>query len=257
MKRAVLVAGVLGVLGSVTWGVAALGATTAPPRAQLRSFVCQHALDPAARAVSIKAVMRPLAGTKKMQLRFQLWSSSRSRGSSTVTGGDLGTWITPADPTLGQRRGDVWILNKQVVDLAAPAKYHFRVSFKWLGPRGHVLGSTVRESRTCYQPELRPDLAVQSIAVQSVAGHPKLNRYVATIRNNGATAASMFEILFTPGGSQPVQTKDVSGLAAHSKLERAFVGPACSSSSPTTVTVDPNDQVDDYNRSNNSMTAAC
>jgi CARDB len=253
MKRVVLVAGVLGVLGSVTAGAVS---AAAPPRAQLRGFVCQHALDPAARAISVKAVMRPLAGTKKMQLRFQLLSRSRS-GLSTVSAGDLGTWRSPSDPTLGQRAGDVWILNKPVVNLAAPAKYHFRVTFKWLGARGRVLGTTVRESRTCYQPELRPDLAVQSIAVQAVTGHPNLSRYVATIRNNGASAAGAFEILFTPGGSLPVQTKDVSGLAAHSRIQRAFVGPVCSSGVPTTITVDPNDQIDDFNRSNNSMTAVC
>jgi CARDB len=246
-----MVAGVVALLGSV----ASAGAA-APPRASLRGFICQHALDPAARAVSVKAVMRPLTGTKKMQLRFQLLSRSHA-GASMVTGGDLGTWITPSNPTLGQRRGDVWILNKQVVNLAAPATYRFRVWFRWIGARGHVLAVAVKESRSCYQPELRPDLSVTSFTVQSVPNRPKANRYVATIRNSGVSAAGPFEILFTPGGTLPVQTKNLSGLGAHKKTQVSFVGPVCSNAAATTVAVDPNDQVDDFNRANNSMTAVC
>jgi hypothetical protein len=252
MKRALTLAGAVVLLGSV----AAAGAA-APPRTAVRGFVCQHALDPAARAVSIKAVMRPLSGTKKMQLRFQLLSRSKSAGSSMVTGGDLGTWITPGNPTLGQRRGDVWILNKQVVNLAAPATYRFRVTFRWIGAHGHVLGVGVKESHSCWQPELRPDLSVQSIAVQTVVGRPKVNRYVATIANNGATAAGAFEILFTPGGSLPVKTNNVTSLGAHKHMQVSFSGPVCSSSAAPTVTVDPNEQVDDFNRANNAMTAVC
>jgi hypothetical protein len=252
MKRALMLAGVVAVLGAV----AAAGAA-APPRAALRGFICQHALDPAARAVSVKGVMRPLAGTKKMQLRFQLVSRSKSSGTSMVNGGDLGTWITPANATLGQRHGDVWILNKQVVNLAAPASYRFRVSFRWLGAHGHVLGTAVRETHSCWQPELRADLAVQSIAVQSVKDKPNVDQYVAVIRNSGSSAAGPFEILFSPGGAMKVKTKNVSGLAAHKQLRVSFFGPVCSSSAPTTVTVDPNDQVDDFNRANNAMTAAC
>jgi CARDB len=251
MKRALMVAGVVALLGSV----ASAGAA-APPRASLRGFICQHALDPAARAVSVKAVMRPVSGTKKMQLRFQLVSRSHG-GVSMVSGGDLGTWITPGNPTLGQRRGDVWILNKQVVNLAAPATYRFRVSFRWIGAHGRVLGVGVKESKSYYQPELRPDLSVASILVQSVPNRPKLNRYVATIRNSGASAAGPFEILFTPGGSLPVQTKNLSGLGAHTKTQVSFLGPVCNGSAAPTVTVDPNDAVDDFNRANNAMTAAC
>jgi hypothetical protein len=244
----------------VTAAVVAVGAATvdaATPHARLRGFVCQHALDPPARAISITSVMTPLTGTNKMQVRVLVLTRTKAAGPySMVSGGDLGTWITPANPTLGQRHGDVWILRKQVVDLAAPAAYRFRVFFRWIGAHGRLLGTAERESPICSQPELRPDLLVQSLAVQPVAGHPRLNRYVATIRNAGATAAGPFEVLFTPG-TLAVKTKDVTGLAPHARLQESFLGPACSSASATTVTVDPNDQVDDFNRANNSMTAVC
>jgi hypothetical protein len=249
----------IGILAAAVVVVAVSAATVdaATPHARVRGFVCQHALDPPARAISITSVMTPLTGTKKMQVRvLMLTRTNASRPYSTISGGDLGTWITPADPTLGQRHGDVWILHKQVVDLAAPAAYRFRVFFRWIGAHDRLLGTAERESPICSQPELRPDLLVQSIAVQPVANHPPLNRYVATIRNAGATAAGPFEILFTPG-TLAVETKDVNGLAPYARVQESFLGPACSSDSATTVTVDPNDQVDDFNRTNNSMTAVC
>jgi CARDB len=255
MKRFLIAALAVLALGAAT---AADGRAVSQFRAHLRGFACQRALDPPARALAVTAVMRPLQGTSRMALRFQLLSKSKTGGSySALTGGDLGTWISPANPTLGQRVGDVWILKKQVAELSAPAAYRFRVSFRWTGAHGHVLGSAVRDSPTCVQPELRPDLLVQSIDVTPVTGMPDLNRYVARIRNAGATAAGSFEVLFAPGGALPVKIRQVQRLGAHSKLEETFVGPACSTTSPPSVTVDPNDQVDDYNRPNNSLTAIC
>ena len=237
--------------------MASVGAAQAP-RASLRGFVCQHALDPRARAVSITAVMRPLAGTKRMQVRFQLFTRAKGAASySAVAGGDLGSWINPTNPKVGQQAKDVWNLEKPIGNLAAPASYRVRVTFRWLGVHGHLLGTAVRDSAVCKQPELRPDLRVTSITVLPVTGKPNVNRYVAVIRNTGATASGPFEILFTPGGALPVQTASVTGLAAHTQLRKAFLGPVCSNAAATTVTADPEDKVDDFDRSNNSMTAVC
>lgn len=237
----------------------AFAATLNPREVRLRHFVCKRALDPASRAVSITAVMHSIKGTTRLSLRFQLLSRTHRKAPyTTVTGGDLGSWISPIDPTLGQRPNDVWILNKQVVDLAAPAVYRFRVFFRWIGAHDHILASTVRETTTCRQPELRPDLAVEGIAVSPDNADPTLDRYVATIGNNGATAAGPFSVVFAPRrGAAPLRTRSLNGLGPHAKTKVTFTGPICSSGSPPTVTVDPNDQVDDYNRANNSATAVC
>ena len=56
-------------LGSVA--ASGVGASV-PARARVQGLVCQHALEPPARAMSITAVMRPVKGTRRMQLRFQL-----------------------------------------------------------------------------------------------------------------------------------------------------------------------------------------
>ena len=88
MKRILITAGTVLAIGGA--GTAALAASS--PRTRLRHFVCQRALDPAARAVSVTAVMRPLPGTKKLELRFQLQSKSKPGGAyGAVSGGDLGT----------------------------------------------------------------------------------------------------------------------------------------------------------------------
>jgi hypothetical protein len=243
---------------ALTLGVAGTAQAAFPPRARLRHLVCQHDLDPAARAVSVTAVMRPLPGTVKLALRFELLTRPGGATSfSVLGGGDLGSWIEPGNPTLGRRHGDVWLVNKQVVDLAAPAAYRFRVSFRWTGKHGRLLGTAVRRTPTCFQPELRPDLLVRVDAVHPVVGDPQRSDYFATIRNDGATAAGRFDVQFSPPGGGPVTTRAFDGLAAHSGLPVKFVGPACTPTSRPTITVDPSGEVDDANRANNTRTVVC
>jgi hypothetical protein len=237
-------------------GVIASSAVSAsPPRTQLRSLQCVTALDPPSRAISITAVMRPVSGTSKMQLRFQLYSRpNSSRPYTRVHGGDLNTWVTPNNPTLGQRSADVWTLIKQVVDLKAPATYRLRAIFRWIGDHNKVLGTTVRTSPSCYQPELRPDLQVKTIGVEAVPGNANANEYVAVIRNWGATAAGPFQVQFIDGSV--VKSHSVTTLAAHATIHERFLGPLCTSGTAT-VTADPVDAVDDYNRANNSLSVTC
>ena len=235
--------------------IAATSVSAETPRAQLRSFMCVTALDPPSRAISITAVMRPLNGTTKLQLKFQLFSrTSSTRPYTRVRGGDLNSWVSPTDASLGTRAGDVWKLNKPVVDLKAPATYRFRVTFRWIGAHDKVLGTSVRTTASCFQPELRPDLEVKSIAVEAVPGNANANAYVAAIRNRGATAAGPFEVQFIDGSV--VKTHSLTGLAAHTTIHERFIGPLCTSG-PATVTADPVDAIDDYNRSNNSLNVTC
>ncbi len=227
------------------------------PRAQLRSFICQRALEPASRALSVIAEMRPLPDTIGMELRFDLLRRGNGASSfSLVHSGDLGVWKSPPDPTLGRRPGDVWILNKQVVDLAAPAAYRLRVEYRWIGPHHRVIGTALRRTPICPEPELRPDLVLRKVEVLTTKT-ATVDAYVATIANAGETAAGPFRVLFSPGGSAPGVYKSVSRLGAHAVTGVRFLGPVCTSTSPPTITVDPDRQVEDYNLSNNSETVSC
>ncbi len=259
MKRFVIAVTTLAACAA-TYAGAATFAAASPPKAKLRAFLCQPARDPATRGISVTAVMRPLPHTVRLALRFQLFDRQKPGGpTSAVTGGDLGTWIYPKNKTLGQRPGDIWIVNHPVAQLSvAPAFYRFRVTFRWIGAHGHTLGTTVRVSPVCYQPELRPDLRVSAISVKSLPNAPNgtaRDAYIALIRNTGASAAGPFTVQFTDGSV--VRSKTVSLLGAHSKTMRTFVGPKCNAQAPPTVVVDPGGQVDDLNRSNNSLTAVC
>jgi CARDB len=234
-----------------------VGAAASSPRAKLHSFVCQTALYPANRGIAVTSVMRPLAHTMRMAVRFDLLErQSRAGPSQPVVYGDLGKWIYPKDRTLGQRPDDQFIVPKQVSDLSAPAYYGFKVTFRWTGSHSHVIGTAVRRTPECFQPELRPDLVVKAISVHASAQHPNKDIYSALIRNSGASAAGPFDVQFADGSYS--RHKTIQQLGAHAKRVLSFLGPRCSSASPPSVIADPGNQVpDDLNRANNSLSATC
>ena len=237
--------------------VPATALTKVAPRAALTGFVCQRALDPPARSVSVKAVMRPVIGTRSLALKFDLLQKQAGATRILTGAGDLGVWLSPRDPTLGRRPGDIWELTKSVSNLDAPAGYRFRVTFRWLGAHGRVLATVTRQSARCTQRELRPDVLVSGVAVTAIAQEPHKQRYTAVIANVGASAAGPFQVLFTPGDGSASQTQIVTRIDAHSSRRLSFVGPLCTTASPPTVVADSADQVDDSNRDNNAMTVTC
>jgi hypothetical protein len=115
----------------------------------------------------------------------------------------------------------------------------------------------VHYSPRCAQPELRPDLAVSSILVEPIAARPNRDAYVAQIANQGATPTGPFEVLFASGDGSKVKTHTVGHLGAHRTVLVTFVGPLCSAGGAPTVTADPTEQIDDFNRANNVLTATC
>ena len=104
------------------------------------------------RAIGVTAVMRPMPGTQRMQLRFVLQRRpARRNWFFAVPGNGLGNWLSPTNPTLGQLPRDVWRVNKPVVNLPGPSTYRFRVTFRWIGRSG-VIGSQTLRSPLCAQP---------------------------------------------------------------------------------------------------------
>jgi CARDB len=257
MRFAVCICVVVAAAALAGAATAVAGPAPAPPRAQLTHFSCQRALDPGNRSIGVRAVMRPVTGTRRLAIRVDLLQRVGGAGPTSVRGGDLGVWVTPSNPTLGQVPGDVWRLDKSVIDLAAPATYQFRVAFRWIGANGHVLDTAVRYSRRCGQPELRPDLTVTSFTVAPVAGRPNQDVYTAVIANRGRTGAGPFEVLFDPGTGAPATTDAITFLGAGRSRTLSFTGPACVAADPPSVTADAARQVDDYDRANNTATAVC
>jgi hypothetical protein len=246
----------------VALSVLMVGAGTAAaapaPRAQLRAFVCHRAGDAPDRFMSVTAVMRPLSGTRRMELKFNLLVRrlGSSAAPSAIRAGGLGVWVSPPNPTLGQLPGDVWNFDKWVVDLGAPASYQFRVSYRWIGAEGQVIGTDVRYSARCREPEQAADLLVRSIAVTPISGRPNKDLYTVVIAN-AAAAAGSFDVLFTSGDGSTPQTRTVRRLDAHASRVETFVGPLCTAASPPTVSVDPAGQVDDLSQASSQLTAVC
>ena len=248
--RFLFAAGAIAALGTTS----ATAAPSSPPRDELRSFICQKALDPPARAVSIQAVMRPLSATARMQMRFDLMRQSRPGGPfRSVRGPRLGNWLSPADSTLGQRPGDVWIVNHPVVNLGAPATYRFRVSFRWIDAHGKQLGGAVQSSPDCWQPEPRADLLVRSLTVTPLPSGQ--DAYVAVIGNRGQSGAGPVEVDLA--GAGPGQAATVHSVGARSTARHRFLAPACTPGAPVTVTVDPSHSIDEYDFANNALTIQC
>jgi len=231
----------------------ALAATGAAPRAGLSHLVCQRALDPPARAVSVTASMRPVQGTSKMAVNFHLLERpAGTRSYQRLSGAGLNTWISK---DFGRRPGDVWRVIHPVADLAAPAAYRFVVDFRWSGSDGKVLARASRVSHVCRQPELRPHLVVRSIQVAADPQRAGADFYYARIANTGATGAGPFLVRLSDAGT--VRDVTVQHLRAHSGKTVRLAGPSCDASEPPTVTVDPTDEVDVSSREGATMSAAC
>ncbi len=260
--RALLLAGVAGLapaslLGVLPAGPAAAATPSTTPVAQLQDFACQRAPDPRERGLTVTAVMRPLAGTTAMQLRFDLLRAVHRFGIyRAVHGRNLGTWMSPADPTLGQQPADVWVERHPVVGLPAPAFYRMRVTFRWLGAGGRRLDQQVRVTPLCHQLELRPDLLAGSLQAYSLATQPSEYLYVAAIRDQGLTGAGPFEVELSGAGTAPA-TQTVPWLASHAGRRVRFIAPACTAGTLITVTVDPGGTVEDYDPANNTLSVPC
>jgi hypothetical protein len=232
-------------------------AATPPSRDALGAIACHQAINPLQRDVSVQATMRPVTGTQTLQIKFSLSLSAPGEPATAVVASGLGQWLTPSDPTLGQRPADIWKLSKPVYNLGG-GSYQFSVAFRWLGANGKVLKTATLQSSSCAIKELRPDLAVRSVRVKPVSGSPARDRYLAVVVNQGLSASGPFSLLFDPGiPSASSQTKPVSSLTPGQSATVQFTGPACDAASPPTVVADPTSAVDESDRSNNALTVTC
>jgi hypothetical protein len=208
------------------------------------------------RMLTVTAVMRPVRGTQRMRMRFELLSALHRRGRyHLVHGPNLGSWLAPDNPALGSHPDDVWQVPHPISDLDAPAFYKLRVSFRWLGAGGHVIARQVLVSPVCHQPELRPDLAAQSLTI-SPATTSGQDDYLGVVRNLGVTAAGPFDVQLTLADGTTV-TRHVLWLGPHRSRQLNIVATSCTPGSNVILTADPTASVDDFDRANNALTVIC
>lgn len=219
---------------------------------KLTGFVCRRALRPIDRSISATAVIRPISGTVKLAVNFRLLRRSPTGVVINVHGAGLGTWLTKS---IQSRPQEAWRVIHTVSYLSAPATYRLKVSYRWVGAGGRVIAHGARRSRRCRQPELRPNLEVQSIAVGADATDASDDYYLARIYDAGATGAGPF--LVQLADQEQLVNRRVRHIRRHELLSVRLAGPLCDRADPPTVTVDPYHRVDVYSRARASLTATC
>jgi hypothetical protein len=219
--------------------VTATLALAAPANAVL--LECEKGDAPAA---EFEARMGAVPGATSMQMRFTLQASTRERSSwRRVSAPGFSTWTT-SDP--GTTR---YVYTRRVEDLVGPAGYRVVVRFRWLDVAGEQVARARRVSRTCRQPDNRPNLTVTGLTVEPTAD-PAVRRYVAFVRNTGRRVADPFELEI--GDLSPVI---VDPLPPGRDRAVELTGPACQGE--ITAVADPDDAIDERSERDNDFTAAC
>jgi hypothetical protein len=232
--------------------VALAAASAAPalasePVARVVLVSCDTGLAASERGVVYEGRMRRIAGTGRMQMRFSLqWRQPGSQRWSGVQGPGLGTWVS------SNRGVKSYTFIKRIENLAAPATYRVVVRFRWLDARGQTIDSDHVTSRSCRQPDLRPNLVPGRIYSERI-GDPDRRRYVVVVRNQGATAAGAFAV----GLGAPFAPSNVVDLGPGASTLVPFEGPRCDAPATLTAVVDPGGLVDEADEDDNALSVPC
>jgi hypothetical protein len=212
--------------------------------ASVKLVECVEALESGDRSATFEARMHAASGAERMQIRFTLQVRQGALpGWRRVSASGLDEWLTSYPDV---RR---FSYAKTVRNLSAPASYRMVVRFRWLDDDSEVLRRKRARSRSCRQPDLRPDLVATDIA--AVDGG-----YEVSLRNRGRTAAGPFSVAFAAGADE-LEPLALEGLAAGERRVVAFSGPACLAGEPLTATLDAADAVDERDEDDNVLVAAC
>jgi hypothetical protein len=122
-------------------------------------------------------------------------------------------------------------------------KYLF--AFRWVDARGSTVARSRVRSRSCRQPDHRPNLELLGLTVDG-------GRYLARLANTGRSESGPFELEI--GG---LATQLVESIAARGEAIVEVSGPACELGAPVTATADPLDEVDERSERDNALTVRC
>jgi hypothetical protein len=197
----------------------AAGAQQRPPL-QARLVSCTTGATPGARTATFTARMPALAATARMWMRFELLQ--RVAGETTFARVRLPEWGVweRADPGRS-----AFIFTKKVRALRAPGAYRARVRFRWYDADGRIQRRAVRVTRTCRQPDPRPDISAGALTLAPGLG-PEGATYLLTVTNAGRGAAGPFDVVLTAAG-MPQPPVHVEGLAPGESRVLSLPGPRC------------------------------
>lgn len=221
------------------------GAQSAPPPLAAKLVTCQTGAALAERFAVFSGSMPAMKGAWTLEMRFELLERRPAdQGFARVVLPHWGTWEKTS------RRGvPGFIFTKRVQQLAAPAAFRARLTFRWLDPAGATLRTARRTTQTCHQPDPRPDLHVAAVRF------PAEGRPVVVVRNRGRSAAGPFAVRMSRAGA--AATKQVVALAAGDRQTLSFPLGRCTPGELVTVRLDPANRVDEADEADNVVTVAC
>jgi hypothetical protein len=226
-------------------------AAPAPAATSARALVrdCRTGVEAAARRAVFEGRMDALTGAARMQMRFTLQVRTPTDARwETVDAPAFGGWHTAAP---GVHR---YVFTRRVIELPAPARYRVRVRFRWLDADGATVRRRSATSRTCRQPDLRPDVHPLALGVTWLPAGGA--RYTLAVANRGESESGPFDVVVTVDGrDQPAETAD--GLAPGAEDTVVLAGAACTPGLPVTVRIDPDGLVDEAEEADNVLTATC
>jgi len=221
-----------------------------------RLLTCRRAPQTESRTATVAATMRPIAGSRKLALRVDLYQRPLAAGRwalrADVPG--LSEWTTPSDPSIGSRPADVFRYRQAVGRLTVPYAYRFRVTFRWADASGKVLREASVNTAPCREPDLRPDLVVTRVVADAPLTAQANVRYLVTVKNAGRSSATGVQVQTT--FSAPTRT--IRRLAPQESAEVIFWGPPCTAGAQVpSFVVDPLNLIDEARETNNSLAATC
>jgi hypothetical protein len=196
--------------------------------------------QPKERTAAFEARMDTIGGAVRMKLRYTLEARKPRRPWRRVAAPELGGWRTASAETTR------YISERRVTQLVGPSYYRALVRFRWIDEDGHVVARAKSRSRSCWQPDHRPNLKLRELSFEGPGS------YVALVANTGRTPTGAFDLEIT--GLPPIVVPEIA--PGEERLVEA-VGPVCEPGSAVTATADPLDLIDERNERDNAVTRRC
>jgi hypothetical protein len=195
---------------------------------------------PKERTAEFEARMDQIPGAVRMKLRYSLEARKPQRLWRRVASPELGGWRSAATETTR------FISERRVTQLVGPSYYRALVRFRWIDEDGHVVARAKARSRSCWQPDHRPNLKLRELSYEGEGS------YVALVANTGRSPTGVFELAIT-GLASFVNDQLLPG---EERLIEA-TGPDCEPGMLITATVDPLNLIDERNERDNTVSRRC
>jgi hypothetical protein len=213
----------------------------APAAAVGPGSVSLTSCKPKERAAEFEARMDQISGAVRMKLRYTLEARKPGRLWRRVAAPELAGWRTADVQTTR------FISERRVTQLVGPSYYRALVRFRWIDEDGHVVARARARSRSCWQPDHRPNLKLRELSFEGEGG------YVVLVANTGRSPTGAFELAIT--GLTPIVVDEELQPGEERLIEAA--GPACAPDTVVTATADPLDLVDERNELDNAVSRRC